>query len=555
MASLTAPASTTRRTTRFRAPAPLSRRARRATSGRNLRTAAKNDEGEDNPLFVAFKKYKEANPDEFGGGSTTKVATEKKKKDDGDNKGLDLRSIKSAGSEIRLPKVGYKIAKSEKENYNPDLLFGASAPGLARNVEVFTEWRATYKALKDFGLESVGAKDAAARVDAKTAVIVDVRTGYFYQKEHIEGSLSLPVYTKVKGNLRKKVFLGSRTTERNPDFASEAKTLLGAETRTIVLACTAGGTLKTEVERRDGKRDAYVDSQRAFGRDSLSLRAAKDLLDAGITNVAHLEGGIAAWKAAGLPVEGSGVKASAIDGLPWLGTGPQFYGSDEADEDPVFEEKPSIFGIAYNTAKIPTWSATHTFLSDLGLKSVQPDAALRLSKSKKAVIVDVSTRADFEADHPEGAVNVPLCAEITEERRRNFGKVRNFVTGRRGAPVERDADFGASARALVPNLDQTVVVTCGRGGSLETGVPCKDGQVFMDPSLRFGRESASLRACYDLVQAGYTDVRHMEGGKNTWKDQGLPMGGRYKQQMVFENPGAFVLAGLALNYFSFLLAN
>ena len=433
-----------------------------------------------------------------------------------------------------------------------------NAPGLAKNVEVFTEWRATYKALKDFGLESVGAKDAAARVDAKTAVIVDVRTGKFYEKEHIEGSLSLPAYTKakgVKGNLGKKIFLGSKTTERNPDFASEAKTLLGDETRTIVLACTAGGTLKTEVERRDGKRDAYVDSQRAFGRDSLSLRAAKDLLDAGITNVAHLEGGIAAWKAAGLPVEGSGVKASAIDGLPWLGTGPQFYGSDEADEDPVFEEKPSIFGIAYNTAKIPTWSATHTFLSDLGLKSVQPDAALRLSKSKKAVIVDVSTRADFEADHPEGAVNVPLCAEITEERRRNFGKVRNFVTGRRGAPVERDADFGASARALVPNLDQTVVVTCGRGGSLETGVPCKDGQVFMDPSLRFGRESASLRACYDLVQAGYTDVRHMEGGKNTWKDQGLPMGGRYKQQMVFENPGAFVLAGLALNYFSFLLAN
>ena len=82
MASLAAPASTTRRT-RFRASAPLSRRvvaaARRATSRRNLRTAAKNDEGEDNPLFEAFKKYKEANPDEFGGGSTTKVgvATEK----------------------------------------------------------------------------------------------------------------------------------------------------------------------------------------------------------------------------------------------------------------------------------------------------------------------------------------------------------------------------------------------------------------------------------------------------------------------------------------------
>ena len=139
---------------------------------------------------------------------------------------------------------------------------------------------------------------------------MDVRTGKFYEKEHIEGSLSLPAYTKakgVKGNLGKKIFLGSKTTERNPDFASEAKTLLGDETRTIVLACTTGGTLKREVERRDGKRDAYVDSQRAFGRDSLSLRAAKDLLDAGITNIAHLEGGIAAWKAEGLPVEGSDV--------------------------------------------------------------------------------------------------------------------------------------------------------------------------------------------------------------------------------------------------------
>ena len=115
IASLAAPASTTR-TTRFRASAPLSRRARRATSSRrNLRTAAKNDEGEDNPLFEAFKKYKEANPDEFGGGSTTKVATEKKEK---------------SGPGFSLPKVGLgKSAKSDDGNYNPDLLFGvAKAP-------------------------------------------------------------------------------------------------------------------------------------------------------------------------------------------------------------------------------------------------------------------------------------------------------------------------------------------------------------------------------------------------------------------------------------------
>lgn len=38
-----------------------------------------------------------------------------------------------------------------------------------------------------------------------------------------------------------------------------------------------------------------------------------------------------------------------------------------------------------------------------------------------------------------------------------------------------------------------------------------------------GRETRSLKACYELLRAGWKDVVHMEGGLSQWRYEGLPL--------------------------------
>jgi hypothetical protein len=53
-----------------------------------------------------------------------------------------------------------------------------------------------------------------------------------------------------------------------------------------------------------------------------------------------------------------------------------------------------------------------------------------------------------------------------------------------------------------------------------TGKVCRD-----DKDRAFGRETRSLKACYELMQAGFTDVVHMQGGLGEWRYQGLALKG------------------------------
>jgi hypothetical protein len=48
-----------------------------------------------------------------------------------------------------------------------------------------------------------------------------------------------------------------------------------------------------------------------------------------------------------------------------------------------------------------------------------------------------------------------------------------------------------------------------------------------DPERAFGRESRSLKAIYELYDAGWSlnNIRHVEGGFQQWKYVGLPLAG------------------------------
>lgn len=44
-----------------------------------------------------------------------------------------------------------------------------------------------------------------------------------------------------------------------------------------------------------------------------------------------------------------------------------------------------------------------------------------------------------------------------------------------------------------------------------------------DKDRSFGRETRSLKACYELMNAGFTDVVHLQGGLADWRFKGYPM--------------------------------
>merc|ERR1711904_17221 len=131
-----------------------------------------------------------------------------------------------------------------------------------------------------------------------------------------------------------------------------------------------------------------------------------------------------------------------------------------------------------------------------------------------------------------------------------LGNARDFFVGRSmfGQPKERNPNFVEDFKSKV-DTNKTIVLTCGRGGSLETNATKSTVE-------EFGLESSSLRAAYELMQeGGVKNVLHMDGGVSSWNAAGLPMSGKYTQKVFFENQGGVVVTLLTVWYFVYLLQN
>jgi rhodanese-related sulfurtransferase len=73
-----------------------------------------------------------------------------------------------------------------------------------------------------------------------------------------------------------------------------------------------------------------------------------------------------------------------------------------------------------------------------------------------------------------------------------------------------------------------IIVYCGVGGTLEVGVkpwsPERTKSFKDDPERMFGRESRSLKACYELgLVGGFKGVTHLRGGLSQWRHDGFPV--------------------------------
>ena len=124
--------------------------------------------------------------------------------------------------------------------------------------EAYTLWPIIHTALKDYGLESLPPAQCLKLQASGKAVIVDVRMADQFAKQHIAGAVNVPLFRPVQGSTMfdtvKKLAMGAlamTATERNPDFAAEARAVIPPGKRVIV-ACMVGGTLETVVTVKKG---------------------------------------------------------------------------------------------------------------------------------------------------------------------------------------------------------------------------------------------------------------------------------------------------------------
>jgi rhodanese-related sulfurtransferase len=97
------------------------------------------------------------------------------------------------------------------------------------------------------------------------------------------------------------------------------------------------------------------------------------------------------------------------------------------------------------------------------------EAAEILRNDSEALFLDVRSRGEFEAGHPEGARNVPILEPDGSGQ------------------MVPNPDFLTVVQALAPGLGGAIVLSCQAGGR-------------------------SMRACQALEAAGYTDCVNNDGG-------------------------------------------
>eukprot|EP00850_Spirogloea_muscicola_P016612 SM000136S00158 [mRNA] locus=s136:61659:63738:- [translate_table: standard] len=171
------------------------------------------------------------------------------------------------------------------------------------------------------------------------------------------------------------------------------------------------------------------------------------------------------------------------------------------------------------------WPEIHRQLTAEGLPSMDVQEANRLVKAGKATLLDVREERDFNDVYAEGSYSAPLFRQIQGNDTKAFLRRVGYALLTNFAGTERNPDFIAQAlQAVGGNKQKQVLVMCGRGGTLETIVR-KEGlkkKEFKDPERMFGIQSRSLKAIWELRQAGFKNIVHVTGGLNQWMHKKLP---------------------------------
>ncbi|KAJ8753437.1 hypothetical protein K2173_019836 [Erythroxylum novogranatense] len=157
------------------------------------------------------------------------------------------------------------------------------------------DWKVKRELLLQKKVRSVDVNEALRLQKENNFVILDVRPEPEFKEGHPPGAINVQVYRLIKEwtawDIARRaafaffgIFAG---TEENPEFIQTVESKIDKNAK-IIVACTAGGTLKPSQNLPEGQQ-------------SRSLIAAYLLVLNGYTNVFHLEGGLYTWFKEGLP--------------------------------------------------------------------------------------------------------------------------------------------------------------------------------------------------------------------------------------------------------------
>lgn len=149
------------------------------------------------------------------------------------------------------------------------------------------------------------------------------------------------------------------------------------------------------------------------------------------------------------------------------------------------------------------WEVIATTLRRRGVKFISRDE-VAAAAARGAPVVDVRPAGDWRESHVPGAASAEFYRLIQGWDATKIARRVAFtffgVVG-----TEYNPDFLAQVEAAAPNKGTPVILYCQIGGSLEPWGSCE-----------WGRQSRSLTAAYELLQADYRSVQVMEGGYCEW---------------------------------------
>ena len=207
---------------------------------------------------------------------------------------LRAQRVRSATQDRELSPGGFKSIGGNREYRasvasasSPFLLLLTSPPNLAGPTSP-KAWQIMHEELTKAGVRSVGTADVDSLRRAG-AVFIDVRPSNDFEKGHIEGSISVPLFQPITGwdgnKLARRAayaFFGiANGTEANENFEAEVMAAADKGDR-IVMVCATGGTLESSTNFKRGKQ-------------SRSLMAAYEMLLLGFKDIKFVDGGINQW--------------------------------------------------------------------------------------------------------------------------------------------------------------------------------------------------------------------------------------------------------------------
>lgn len=157
------------------------------------------------------------------------------------------------------------------------------------------------------------------------------------------------------------------------------------------------------------------------------------------------------------------------------------------------------------------WQKMATTLKNNGLKFVAPQE-VEPAQNRGIPVVDIRPKGDFEKARVPGATNVQFYQLISGWSVRQIWRRAGFAFFGVLNGTELNPEFMQQMEQVAPQKSSPVILICNVGGSLEPTGPS-----------RFGRQSRSLIAAYELMRAGWTDVQVLKGGFSGWASSERPI--------------------------------